>query len=432
MSAKVKLRTITHSRFLACLGLAMAPALLGTASSAVADETFAPVAVISLPGSQKVQSFDISFVDPLLGVYVLGDRTNQAVDVIDTSTNSVLTQLKGGFVGPTGNNDTSGPDGVLIVGHREVWVGDAPCATGSAHPVQCAPLGSSSVKVINLFSQQLTHTIFTGGVARSDELCLDPRHHLVLVANNADPTPFASLISTTTYTVVKKIPFDGTNGAPKSNNGAEQCQWDHRTGKFYISIPGIDGQPPGTGGVAVIDPVAMKVETTFIIPLASCEAPQGMAIGPDHQILLGCNGAGGANHPTAVIDDRNGHVIKTFANESGSDMVWFNDGDGHYFLARSSSVDPNQLLGIIDAEPLKADASAITANKSIAGRNAHSVAADPVLNQVYVPIPAGVSTICGSLGGVDANGCIAVFKSPNDDRPEKLADRFHDHDDDHH
>ena len=188
------------------------------------------------------------------------------------------------------------------------------------------------------------------------------------------------------------------------------------------------------------------METTFIIPFASCEAPQGMAIGPDHQILLGCNGPAGANHPTAVIDDRNGHVIKTLANESGADEVWYNEGDGHYFLARSSAVGTNQLLGVVDADTpglghdeqpggdIKADADVITANKSIAGRNAHSVAADPNSNQVYVPIPAGVSTVCSSKGGVDANGCIAVYKSPNDDKPQKLADRDHDHghDNDHH
>ena len=419
------------------LAFALTSALLASASPApAADEVFAPVAAISLPGGQKVQSFDISFVDPLTGLYILGDRTNQAVDVIDTTTNTVLTQLKAGFAGFTGNNDTSGPDGVLIVNHREVWVGDAPCS-GAANPAPCSPNGPSSVKVINLFSGQLTHTISTGGAARADELCYDPRHHLVMVANNADTPPYASLISTTSYAVVATIKFDGTNGAPNSNNGAEQCQWDRRTDKFYISIPGIAGQPAGTGGVAVIDPVTMKVETTFIVPFASCQAPQGMAIGPDHQILLGCNGAGGTNHPTAVIDDRNGHVIKTLANESGSDMVWFNDGDGHYFLARSSSVGTNQLLGVVDADSpggnddehagsdIKADADVITANKSIAGRNAHSVAVDPVLNQVYVPIPAGVSTICGSFGGDNANGCIAVFKAPNDDHPEKLADRFH-------
>ena len=432
-----------YHRLMVGLTLAMAPAVLAPATSIAADETFAPVAVISLPGGQKIQSFDISYVDPKLGLYILGDRTNQSVDVIDTTTNAVLTQLHGGFVGPSGNNDTSGPDGVLIIG-REVWVGDAPCPTGTGFPNPCGLLATSSVKVMDLISQTLTHTINTLGTARSDELCYDPRHHLVMVANNADSPPFASLISTTTYAVVKKIPFDGTNGAPNSNNGAEQCQWDHRTGKFYISIPGIDGQPPGTGGVAVIDPVSMKVEKTWIIPLASCEAPQGMAIGPDHQILLGCNGAGGANHPTAVIDDRNGHVIKTLPNESGSDMVWYNPGDGHYFLARSAAVGTNQLLGVVDADSpgiwvggefaggdIKADADVITANKSIAGRNAHSVAADPILNKVFVPIPAGVSTICGTLGGIDANGCIAVFKAPNDDRPERLADRDHGRDHDH-
>jgi hypothetical protein len=217
---------------------------------------------------------------------------------------------------------------------------------------------------------------------------------------------------------VKKIPFDGTNGAPNSNNGAEQCQWSPRTGKFYISIPGIVGQPAGTGGVAVIDPKTMNVETTFIVPLASCDSPQGMAIGPDHQILLGCNGPGGGNHPTAIIDERDGRVIATLANESGSDEVWFNEGDNHYFLARSAAVGSSQLLGVIDASTPggpKPDQDVFTSTKTIAGRNAHSVAADPVFNQVYVPIPAGNSSICGGLGGSDANGCIAVFTTPNDD-----------------
>src|SRR5664279_840800 len=412
---------MSYSRLLACLTLTIAPVLFGPASSALAaDEVFAPVTVISLPGGQKIQSFDISFVDPVIGIYVLGDRTNFAVDVIDTTTNTVLTQLAAGFIGANGgNNDGAGPDGVLIVGHHEVWAGD----------------GNSTVKVIDLFSQHLTHTISTVGVNRADELCLDPRHHLVMVANNADTPPFASIISTTTYAVVKKIKFDGTNGAPNSNNGAEQCQWDHRTGKFYIAIPGIVGQPAGTGGVALIDPITLAVETTFVVPLASCQAQQGMTIGPDHQILLGCNGPSGANNPTAIIDDRNGHVIKTLAHESGSDEVWYNEGDGHYFLARSSSVGTNQLLGIVDSDTpglghddqagseIKADADVITANKTIAGRNAHSVAADAVTNQVYVPIPAAVSSICGLHGGIDANGCIAVFKSPNDDMFKKLADR---------
>src|SRR5262249_19222719 len=135
---------------------------------------------------------------------------------------------------------------------------------------------------------------------------------------------------------------------------------------------------------AVIDPDTKKVETTFIIPLADCNAPQGMAVGPDHQILLGCNGAN-ATASTAGFDERHGKTIKAFANESGSDEVWFNPGDNHYFLARSAGVG-GQFLGVIDAESLTADASVPT-NATGKG-NAHSVAADPERNQVYVPIPS--------------------------------------------
>ena len=389
--------------------------LLAVGGSAAADEVFKPTTAIQLPGKQKVVSFDISFVDPLIGLYVLGDRTNRAVDVIDTDTNTVATQLTATppFVGvatscATGNNnDCSGPDGVVIIRHREVWVGD----------------GDSTVKVIDLFSRDTTHVISTKGKFRADELCFDPRDRLVMVANNADDPPFATIISTADYSVKATIKFDGTNGAPKSNNGAEQCQWSHRTGKFYISIPGIDGQPAGTGGVAVIDPKTKTVEDTFIVPLASCEAPQGMALGPDHQMLLGCNGAGGANHPTAIIDERNGKVIRTLANQSGADMVWFNPGDDHYFLARSSAVAPTQLLGVVDSEGIRQDQSVPTTTTTGAP-NAHSVAADPVMNQVYVPIPGNnKSTVCSAAGGDDGLGCIAVFTTPNDDRPERLADR---------
>lgn len=385
--------------------------LLAAGGSAAADEVFKPTKAIQLPGGQSINSFDISFVDPLLGLYILGDRTNKAVDVIDTDTNTVSVQLgQGAFAGATGNNDTSGPDGVLIVRHREVWAGD----------------GNSTFKVIDLFSQQITHTVSTGGAKRVDEMCHDPRDRLVLMANNAEaPFPFASIVSTQTYSIVKKITFDGSNNTPKAVNGAEQCQWSHRTGKFYISIPEVDGTG-GAGGVAVIDPKTGNVETTFIIPLASCQAPQGMALGPDHQMLLGCNGAGGADHPTVIIDERNGHVIRTLKNQSGSDMVWFNEGDGHYFLARSSAVGLTQLLGVVDSEGLQQDQS-IPTTLTPGTPNVHSVAADPVANQVYVPIPGGnKSNVCSQAGGSDALGCIAVLTTPNDDRPERLADRDHD------
>ena len=61
------------------------------------------------------------------------------------------------------------------------------------------------------------------------------------------------------------------------------------------------------GAVAVIDPKTMKVKTSFPVPLDDCAGPQGMAIGPDNQILLGCNAASPDGHRnTVVINANNG------------------------------------------------------------------------------------------------------------------------------
>jgi hypothetical protein len=63
----------------------------------------------------KMFSFDISFVDPASGLYYLGDRSNAAVDVVDTKTDTLFGQIgrnpnfSPGFAGDTGSTATSGP-----------------------------------------------------------------------------------------------------------------------------------------------------------------------------------------------------------------------------------------------------------------------------------------------------------------------------------
>ena len=396
--------------------IAAAALLIGTAASA--DEVFSARTVVTLPGTQKVTSFDISFVDPVIGLYLLADRTNKTVDVIDTTTNSVLVQLTAtpAFAGATPSNDNAGPDGVITVGHREVWAGDGP----------------SQVKVIDLFSQKTTHVIFTGGVNRADELCVDPRDHVVMVANDAEsPFPFVSFISTVNYSVLGRITMDGTVAtggtiaSPKATNGIEQCQWDHRTGKFYVNIPEVNGPGNDTqpGAVVTISPDTLQIEAINSIPIGKCAGPQGMAIGPDHQILLGCNDPNKTVPSTVVIDDRDAHVVATVANEDGADEVWFNEGDSQYFLALSGGSNP-QRLGVIDTdgkEGIREDQSVpigLPNNPpSSPHGTAHSVAADPIFNQVYVPIPSTAGlTVCSQAGGTDAQGCIAVFTAPHDDQ----------------
>jgi hypothetical protein len=134
------LRALSMKYFKRAVLAAGALLLVGNAASAAQDEIYTARTAITLPGTDKVTSFDISFVDPVIGLYLLADRTNKVVDVIDTTTNTVLVQLGATppFAGATPSNDNAGPDGVITVNHREVWAGDGP----------------SQVKVIDLFSQR--------------------------------------------------------------------------------------------------------------------------------------------------------------------------------------------------------------------------------------------------------------------------------------
>jgi hypothetical protein len=386
---------------LACCALALAGQLTFAGTTATADEVFRPVFAITLPNGQLIQAFDISWVEPRLGLYFLADRTNKAVDVVDIAHPGLVSQLTPGFAGAQGgNNDIAGPNGIITIDHK-VWAGD----------------GDSTVKVVDLNTGHLVvPPISTGGKARADELCFDPKQRLVMIANDADSPPFVSFISTESYTVVGKIVMDGTHGTPKATAGIEQCQWNKRTGKFLLNLPEVNG--PGDdsapGAVVVISPRFMKVERTFMVDHNKCAGPQGMALGPDDQVLLGCNAASGnGKFSTVVINDAATHILATLNNESGADEVWYNPGNNHYFLARSAAAGTQQ-LGIVDAKRLTEDAS-ITTNALGAG-NAHSVAADPTSDRTFVPIPSTATAgVCSSAGGTDALGCIAVIAARHDD-----------------
>lgn len=357
-----------------CLAAAIAPFAIWAASPANADETFTRIKTIQVPGN-PLASFDISWFDREREQYLLADRSNKSLDVISSDSNTVQFQV-GGFVGFTGNSDTSGPDGVITVRHREAWVGD----------------GNSTVKVIDLNSRSIVDTISTGGSKRADELCFDPRNNVVMIANDADSPPFVTFISTKSgRAILGKINY------PQATNGLEQCQWWYKTGLIYFAVPEVNGNV-GHGVIDVIDGKTMKVVNTF--PM-DCE-PAGLTIGPDDQALVGCNDKNGIRS----INLRNGKVVKVF-NVNGGDEVWFNPGDGHYFAAVANNTNGGPLLAVIDAEQSTLDQTITT------GLSDHSVAADPDTNHVFVPLrPIPSDASC-------QNGCIAVFAAPNDDRSER-------------
>ena len=271
-------------------------------------------------------------------------------------------------------NSCSGPNGALIVNATtdssgnitggEIWAGDAGAGLtfgpGCTSPSQC-----SSVKVLDLKTGALKNNINTGGQFRTDEMCFDPKDNVVMATNNADTPPYATVIDASTKAIVAIIPF------PNNTNGAEQCQYNPRTGLFYQTAPEVDSVPPSAacevgdnacpGAVVAIDPKiaiaqnfagtpgpgvgnTIPVVANYVIPLSACDGPQGMAIGPQPQILIGCNGgpaSAQSSDASVVINDGStggvpGSVIAELPNQDGPDMVDFNPSSRLYTLAKST------------------------------------------------------------------------------------------------
>jgi hypothetical protein len=355
-----------------------------------------------------LHAFDISWVDADTQLYYLGDRSNASVDVFDVKHNRFVKTIKAGFKGVvfntngTANNDKSGPNGVVVSG-RWLFVTDAP----------------SRVVAIDLTTDKKVSEVSTGGEpgVRADELAFDPEGGVILAVNNADDPPFATLL-----TLGKRITFKNFGpGADTATNGAEQPVWDPGTGRFYISIPEINGPGDGTGqigAVAQINPHTGAVEATFHVRL--CQ-PGGLTLGPKQDLLIGCSvvfdTAGKVWNrtnptsiaaPTQIIIDANGGTNDaSVAGVGGSDEVWFNRGDRRYYTAsRNNPTGP--VLGVIDAESqtlvqiVPTVNAAGKANVFPAG-SAHSVAVNPHNNHALVPLPANnVVPSC-------TNGCIAVY-----------------------
>ena len=347
------------------------------------------IAVIPVPG-KPLTSFDISWVDEPTETYFLADRSNKAVDIFSAETNTFLGRVDG-FVGPSTSNDTAGPNGVLeIHSLHEVWAGD----------------GNSTVKVIDLKSDPpaIVDVINTGGKARADELAFDEKDHVLLVANDAEDTPFVTFISTDTHQILGKILFDGVQ-ADLATNGLEQPLWDADTQRFYLSVPEINGNP-ATGEIAVIDPQTMAVTKTY--PVSQCQ-PAGLAQGPFDNLLVGCANQDDVIFPPKliVLNIRTGAVIANITQVGGADEVWFNKGDRRFYVAaRKNPSGP--VLGVIDAVTNTWIENVPTS------ANAHSVAADRKNNHIFVPLrPAATSDPCVGIGGPAfvGRGCIGVFAS---------------------
>jgi len=432
----------------ASLGICSASFGACTGPGAPANTETKCLTAVQIPGV-ALRSYDISWVNPNRAEYYLADRSNAAIDIIDTQHLTFKRFLgKGLFVGvklngagTAVNNDISGPDGVVTHG-RWLYAGD----------------GDSTLKVFDLDgSNALAQpALSTGGTTRVDEMALTTDGELLLTVNNAEDPPFANLWAAngdrnhSSVRMLSKITIDPV--AFPGTPAIEQPTWDPTTRRFYVSVP-ILGKPGGCGtatcdgGLMVINPATVTsgsmvlgafnpATNTGVLALSDC-GPNGATVGPHDNLLLGCTQANNpANRSTLVINA----TTKNFSHVNGivgSDEVWFNRGDARYYTGSNRNCAPtgcpaqSAVLGVIDA-------TSVLIETIPQPSGSHSVAADSKRNRIFVPQSAPVAVV-GAGGDTTAvgagicgsnNGCVAVY-SHSVDRDRDDDDRDDDRDEHH-
>jgi len=441
--------------------------------AAQADEQYSVVKIVQIPAAptacgkvgnvsvpcKPLISADIAWVDGDSHAYALADRSNSAIDVIDTRKNDKISFLRPDppFAGASVANggtaaapNGAGPNGVIIIeGKDDVWAGDGPHCTGKTTDT-CDKSGSLKVMDLKGKTKGVFYINPTPSAAhpdwppvtapatvhgRVDEICYNPASDVVLAGSNASGfgDSFISFVKEDTGEIEAVIRLDSSKFAAvdpdlgtaiNANSGIEQCQYNPRDKKFYLAIPQLNKGPNGAV-LRISGKAPFKVEKVIQITAAGCVqpagGPAGLTIGPDHQILVGCNGS--STQSVIIYDD--GRLPLYVKTANGVDEVWFDRGSNHYYLAQASSA----IMGVEDAGHGKTLPSPDPDATTQAG-NSRNPAADPQKNLVYLPVvaaPAGTGGICQTHGGLDAQGCIAIFSAPLDKddkhRKKEASDR---------
>ena len=353
----------------------------------------------AVPGTSAAspfKSWDQIYIDPLLQIGALSSRSSKAITLFNAYTGQPFGSTAPVFTGNGSNVENSGPNGLVIAG-TQIWAGDYP------HTVRVFDLTK------NLTSPPQVATIDTTGTSRADSLDYDPFDRTVIETNSDVAPAFVNLISTRTYKIRKQITFDGTGGTPDATGGGlGGVLFDYVLNRFVVSVTTVGGDAT-KGAVSIINPSSGAVERT-IYGIDNCQ-PSSLAEGPGANVLVGCDPGFPAPDPvvfaprTYIVNAQTGTIVANITQVGGADYVAYNLRDNRYYTASRdyftspSATSASPVLGIIDAGTNQWIANIPTAP------NAHSVAVNPLTNQVFVPI-ANPSPYCNGLPG-----CIVAAQS---------------------
>jgi hypothetical protein len=339
-----------------------------------------PVSVIgAIAVPPFLSSVDIMWVDQIRGRLYIADRSNAGIDIIDAVTSTYVGRIPGFIARTAGGLSNSGPNGVLVTPDNFLWAGDS----------------DSTLQVVDLnhTPPQITQSILIGKTAdgRADELAYDPFDRVVLIANDFSTPPRVTFVSADSYKILGQILFPDADGM-------EQPVWNTQLRAFIINVPGPFAYE------AVIDPVTMKVTKTFPIP--DCRAAggpgvNGLALGPLQRLLVSACGN------AYIMSATDGSIITKITQAGGGDEVWYNEGDGQYYLVPfgPTAAGANSLAVV--------DAATSTWQQNVPAQRLRNLAGYAGNNHIFSvatrpPVGGADPTPCASFG-IIGTGCVVVF-----------------------
>ncbi len=308
----------------------------------------------------NLRFFDVSWNDNSKQKYYLADRTNNAIDLVDSATDTFLGFIgKGHYTGstPCPNNPKemrlcAGPNGVVTDDLGHVWSGD-----GDANIIEADDKPGTTI----------IRSIPTGGKGRIDELAYDPIDRILMAENDGDSPPYVIFVSVPDGSVLGRYVY------PKSQDGMEQSAWVRETDMFYQNVPGTKNR------LDVFDPRRLpKPVKSFSVDCTGGLLGltlSGLTVGPNGRLMTVCGSVGGVG-----IDARNGKVGKAIREGADADEVWYDRGSDNYYFSRNSNV------AVVNAGTERF--------VTYLPLGSHSVAANASNKHVFVPVAGkGIFTV---------------------------------------
>ena len=376
------MRIANSSRLRICAGLLLCATLTFGANLQNSGLEF--VQTIPVPNwAVGKANTDLFGFNPVTRIMYLADRTNHAITVIDTHTNSVIAQMV--LAATTVVNQP-----LVAIDLQQLVVSD----------------GSKSVLVWDLRAPQGTAPdVYTMPSTTPDGMDYDTINQTIYVVTDDAPYYLVG-ISLTKKMIVSQtlIPFS-----------ADLIKFNPRDGKIYIAMEDAD-HANSSAGIGVYDPATNTMSAPAMYKVGSICPGHGIDIDPISNIaVMGC--FGGTSNGNLGINLANGKYIQ-FTDVGGTDSIVFNPNLRRFYsgsgLNKASTsgcpATPNAppfgslvpVVGVFDAKHPTSSAPAKLDGVACTGRGNHIAGVDPITGEVYVPVaqyPADPnSTTTGTAG----------------------------------